>query len=127
MTADEHRSRILVIEDNGYVRDFLQRILRAEGYTVSVAGDGPGGVAMQSGTPSDMVITDLDLPREDAAETVRDIRKLTPDAKIIALCDSSVTPGMEQEALRVAGVDGLLKKPFEPLTLITTIHTLLHD
>ena len=54
-------NRILVIEDEDRIRQFLQRGLAYESYRVDVAADGPTGLALARENPPDIVILDLSL------------------------------------------------------------------
>ncbi|MCX7840939.1 MAG: response regulator, partial [Anaerolineae bacterium] len=62
--------RILVIEDESKIADFLRRGLTYEGFTVEVALDGESGLKAARDNPPDLVILDVMLPGLDGYEAV---------------------------------------------------------
>jgi DNA-binding response OmpR family regulator len=67
--------RILVVEDEKRIADFLSRGLESGGYAVDVAGDGAHAVEMVHSTEYDLVILDLGLPDVDGLTVLQKIRK----------------------------------------------------
>ncbi|MGZ4269048.1 MAG: response regulator transcription factor [Solirubrobacteraceae bacterium] len=102
--------QILVVEDEARISDFLAGALRAEGMCVSVADDGPEGLALGLAHPFDLVILDLMLPTLDGLEVVRQIHEHRPDLPILILSARSDL----QTKLRgfALGADDYLAKPF---------------
>ena len=66
-------------------QDMVQSMLENEGYAVSVAANGIQGIDSFRQHPTDIVITDIMMPEKDGVETIREIRKTSPEAKIIAM------------------------------------------
>ena len=77
--------RILVIDDDDSVRHIVTRVLGSAGYTVTTAADGREGTTRFTDELPDLVITDMVMPVQDGMETIRQIRAVQPDAKIIAI------------------------------------------
>lgn len=77
--------RILVVEDERAIADFLQRGLSAEGYSVSCAYDGPSGEAAARSGDFDLLILDLMLPGRGGIEILRSLRPLQPALPVIVL------------------------------------------
>lgn len=102
--------RILLIEDEAAIADFVQRGLQAEGYAVSLASDGVEGERSALGDDIDLVILDVMLPGRDGLEVLRGIRAAKPDLPVVML---SARADVED---RVAGLDGgatdYVTKPF---------------
>lgn len=67
--------RVLVVDDSLTVRELQRKLLASEGYQVEVATDGMEGWNAVRGGHFDLVITDIDMPRMDGIELVRQIRK----------------------------------------------------
>src|SRR3989304_2441620 len=68
------RERILVIEDEDKILQFLQRGLTYEGYRVEMAADGAAGLALARAEAPDLVILDWMLPGMDGLEVCRRLR-----------------------------------------------------
>lgn len=103
-------SRILVVEDEEKISRFVERGLRAAGYTVDVAGDGASALAAaRSGSP-DLIVLDLGLPDIDGLEVLSTLRgegRATPVVLLTARDDVTDTvAGFEH------GADDYLTKPF---------------
>lgn len=102
--------RILLIEDEAAIADFVQRGLQAEGYAVSLASDGVEGERAALGDDVDLVVLDVMLPGRDGLEVLRGIRAAKPALPVVML---SARAEVED---RVAGLDGgatdYVTKPF---------------
>jgi DNA-binding response OmpR family regulator len=114
--------RILVIEDEPAIADFLARGLDAEGYAVTCAGDGVEGERLAVAEDVDMVILDLVLPGRPGLEVLRGVRAAKPHLPVLVL---SARGEVED---RVAGLDlganDYMVKPFsfEELTARVRAH-----
>jgi two-component system, OmpR family, response regulator MprA len=64
-------ARILIIEDEDRIRQFLQRGLSFEGYRVDAAADGNAGLELARENPPDLVLLDIMLPGIDGIEVCR--------------------------------------------------------
>ena len=105
--------RILVIEDNDAVRHMVRRVLVDEGYEVQEAADGTAGLNAYRAQPSDVVITDIVMPDTEGLETILQLCRHDPPAKIIAM--SSAGSGGPAGYLELAlkfGARRVLTKPF---------------
>jgi DNA-binding NtrC family response regulator len=78
-------ARILIIDDDEYVRDVLRQMLEREGYEVDEACNGDDGVRIFSEKRQDLVITDILMPGMGGVQTIMELRLLSPDVKIIAI------------------------------------------
>ena len=67
-------ARILIIEDEDRIRQFLQRGLSFEGYRIDAASEGQAGLDLFRENPPDLVLLDLMLPGMDGLEVCRRIR-----------------------------------------------------
>jgi two-component system, OmpR family, response regulator len=77
--------RILVIEDEAAIADFVQRGLQAEGHAVRCAADGIVGERAALGDDVDLVVLDVMLPGQDGYSVLRAIRKAKPTLPVIML------------------------------------------
>ena len=101
--------RILVIDDEPKIVDFIRRGLIYEGYIVDVAYDGQEGLAHARDNPPDLVILDVMLPGLDGLEVCRRLRAAS-DVPILMLTAKDAVP--DRVAGLDAGADDYLVKPF---------------
>jgi CheY-like chemotaxis protein len=115
--------RILVIDEEEFVREALQRVL-AGSATVTTASDVPEGLAWLRNSPADLVIIAAVLPAVDGVAAIREIRRDYPEIRIIAIAGSgksglssyrpdAISTNAYLAACSVAGAHGTLAKPFE--------------
>jgi two-component system response regulator MprA len=100
---------ILVIEDETRIADLLRRGLTYEGFRVSVAGDGPAGLATARDDPPDLVILDWMLPGLDGLEVCKRLRAAGPVPIIMLTAKESVP---DRVTGLNAGADDYMVKPF---------------
>jgi len=77
--------RILVIDDDEDFRSMLRTALEQDGYAVEEARNGREGLQRYVIAPPDVVITDLLMPEREGLETIRALRQMNPQVKIIAI------------------------------------------
>lgn len=115
-------TRILIIEDEDRIRQFLQRGLSFEGYRVDVASDGQTGLELAHENPPDLVLLDLMLPGMDGLEVCRRIRQVS-DVPILMLTAKET---IEDRVTGLdAGADDYLVKPFAFDELMARVRALL--
>ena len=111
--------RVLVIEDNAELREYLRLALEMQDYQVLTAEHGRAALAYLDGHRVDAVITDLFMPEMDGIETVAALRKQFPDIRVVAM---SGRPGVDYLAVaRELGVTRTLRKPFEISELLAAL------
>src|SRR5688572_11760427 len=106
------RGRILVVEDEAYVRDSLAEILRARGYDVETAASPPAAVASLERAPVDVVLSDLKMPAGGGLELLRAVKAAWPELPVVILTGYG-TVGSAVECLR-AGASDYVLKPADP-------------
>ena len=77
--------RILVIDDNAAIRELLRFILEEEGYEVIEAADGAEGLQRYQEAPTDLVITDLQMPGMGGLELLEALRRVVPTPVLMAI------------------------------------------
>ncbi len=82
-------ARILVIDDENDVRGTIRAILEQTGYEVVEASNGYEGIKLYQREPVDLVITDLFMPEKEGIETIMELRRHSPNVKIIAISGGS--------------------------------------
>jgi two-component system copper resistance phosphate regulon response regulator CusR len=115
--------RILVVEDEKRIADFLSRGLESGGYAVEVAGDGAAALERVHATEYDLIILDLGLPDMDGMAVLKKIRtrKTSPPVLILSARDAvdDRVKGLE------TGADDYLVKPFAYVDLLARVRVLL--
>ncbi len=115
-------NRVLVIEDEDRIRQFLQRGLAYESYRVDVAADGPTGLALARENPPDIVILDWMLPGMDGLEVCRRLRA----AGSVPILMLTAKEGVGDRVMGLdAGADDYLVKPFAFDELLARMRALL--
>ena len=121
-------ARILLVEDDEAVRKILRKTLVSAGYEVEEAPNGNIALAAYRRQASDVVITDLVMPEKDGLETIRELRRLDPAAKIIAMSGGGRILGPAQlylESARLFGALQILAKPFTASALLKAVSDVL--
>lgn len=117
------RERILIIEDEARISQFLERGLIYEGFRVSVAADGQSGLNEARDNPPDLVILDWVLPGKlDGLEVCKRLRAASEVAILMLTAKDDIADRVS--GLR-AGADDYLVKPFSIDELIARIQALL--
>jgi two-component system response regulator MtrA len=114
--------RLLLVEDDGSIREIASIGLKAAGFRVATAVDGREGLARVRAEGFDAVILDVMLPSLDGFEVCREIRKFSrvPIVMLTARTDLiDVVVGLE------SGADDYVKKPFELPELIARLRAVL--
>ena len=106
---------ILIIEDDECFLKLLETIFVAEGYQVHVALDGKHGCALADAyEPSGS--SSIWMPKREGLESIRIIRRLLPESRIIAMSGQPMLADVSLFKLaREAGADATILKPFLPI------------
>ena len=112
---------ILVVDDEERIREVAEAALDAFGYRTISAADGNEGIAKFAANLEAIavVVTDLSMPKMDGVAMIRTIRKLAPDAKVIAM-SGLMTPDQTRQ-LDELGVKETITKPFTAESLLSAI------
>ena len=103
---------VLIIDDEPFVRTVADQIFRMLGFTTALAEDGLEAVEIVRASPGafTLVVLDLTMPRMDGEETLRNLRAINPDLRII------LTSGFNEQStinrFVGRGIAGFLPKPF---------------
>ena len=113
--------RILTIDDSKTMRDMLMLTLAEAGFDVLQAVDGQDGLDVLVKERVDVVITDINMPRMDGYEVIRQLRSKPEhkDTPILVLTTESEAD--KRNIAREAGATGWMVKPFDPDRLIETV------
>jgi heavy metal response regulator len=115
--------RILVVEDERKVAEFVARGLRDQRFAVDIANDGQTGWEMASASDYDLVILDLMLPGLSGLEILKRLRKSRSQAPVLILTARTETASKVENF--EAGADDYLTKPFAFEELLVRVKSLL--
>ena len=119
-------ARILVIDDEEPIRILLRVMLKQFGHTVIEARGGTEGLALFPHAHFDLVITDIVMPDMDGLEVLRELRRMAPSVKILAITGGDVERGaVYLNTARLMGAATVLAKPFGAAQLRAAVNELL--
>jgi len=115
--------RILVVEDEKKVADFIKRGLEEEEFEVDIASDGEEGVSMGENVTYDLILMDIMLPKKDGLSAIREIRDKQITTPILCLTAKDtvddIVAGLD------VGSDDYLTKPFAFAELVARVKALI--
>jgi PAS domain S-box-containing protein len=116
-----HGELILVVDDEESIREITKGTLEAFGYRVVLAGDGTEALALYAEHRGEIkaVLTDMMMPFMDGPSTIRALKKLNPQVKIIAASGLAAEAKVAEAAS--LGVHAFLPKPFTAERLLITL------
>jgi DNA-binding NtrC family response regulator len=116
---------ILVVEDDGAMRDMLREALEEDGYAVEAVGGGRAGVERVQRGGIDLVISDVKMPDLDGLDMLREIKATAPSPHVIAI----TAFGSIDTAIRAVklGAFDYITKPFEIDQLILSVEKALAE
>ena len=122
MTRPDAPHRLLIVDDDADIRTLLAEELRKAGFIVSSAANGTEMRQALEREPVDLIVLDLNLPREDGLTLCRDLRARSGLPVIMLTARSGPIDrivGLEM------GADDYVPKPFEPRELVARIRNVL--
>ena len=120
--------RILLVDDDELLRAALHQILVRAGYDVDDASNGKVAVREYRRQRCDVVIMDIVMPDEEGLGTIKELRRVDPNVRIIAISGGGL--GKAGDYLGIAQMLGAMRtlaKPFAPEALLAMIAEVLAD
>lgn len=118
-------SQILIIEDETRIASFVEKGLRANGYSTTVSHNGDEALGLVRSRKFNLLILDLGLPGTDGLDVLRELRRFDTDTPVVILtARDSITDtviGLE------TGADDYLAKPFRFEELLARIRARLRN
>src|SRR5208283_391579 len=120
------KHRILIIDDEEDIREVAALSLETvSGWEVIVASSGAQGLARAAEHMPDAILLDVMMPDMDGPTTFRELRKNPATAKIPVLLLTAKVQSSDQRRFADLGVESVLFKPFDPMTLADQISGVL--
>jgi len=120
-------AKILIVEDDQFLREFYQELLQAEGYNVEVAADGEAGWQKASLGGYDLILLDIMLPKKDGLQILHDLKTQPPRAAngVVVVLTNLGQDAVIKECFNL-GADGfLIKSALNPDQVLTEIKNYL--
>jgi CheY-like chemotaxis protein len=119
---------ILLIEDDEQFCSMLGKCLHRAGFEIQTAADGHSALKLYRISPSDLVITDLFMPEKEGLETIMELRRMDPRARIIAISGGwRADPQGPLSVARLLGARRILTKPFTPAQIVGAIVEVMEE
>ncbi|MCG8402607.1 MAG: response regulator [Firmicutes bacterium] len=112
--------RILIVDDATFMRMMIKNIVSKNGYeVVGEAENGSEAIKLYSEYKPDLVTMDITMPEMDGIESVKAIKQMDPNARII-MCSAMGQQSMVMEAIQAGAMDFIVK-PFKQDRIIQAI------
>lgn len=113
---------VLIVDDDALMRGMLAEWLSEAGYRVRQAESGSVALQMLRSRPAELLITDMDMPGCDGAQTLEDARRLLPGLPVIAISGGARDGRQNWSATALKrGATKALAKPFERQVLLAAV------
>ena len=120
--------KILIIDDEPYILLMLKKMLERAGYEVDLASNGDEGLELFQKVTVDLVITDIIMPEKEGLETIREMKRLCPDLKIIAMSGGGkVSADNYLNTAKIFGASKIMAKPFSQKQMVSAVQDLLGE
>lgn len=118
--------KILIIDDEPHILLMLKKMLERVGYEIEIATNGVEGIKLFKESGSDMVITDIIMPEKEGLETIREMRRIKSDLKIIAMSGGGkVSADNYLQIARIFGAAKSIAKPFTQKEMVSAVQSLM--
>lgn len=117
--------RILIVDDESYVRDLIRDTLHTRGYHTALAADGQRALEALAQQTYDMVISDVVMPEMEGFELLKKVKSLHPETKVVILTGYSRHHDISEFLLH--GADDYLSKPFQVQELLVAVSRVLGE
>ena len=112
-------ARILIVDDEQSMREWLRILFQRDGFEVLTADDGMTARDIIGREYVDVVLTDIRMPRLDGIELLKAARELAPDAIVCMMTAHFTRDSEEWRRAREQGAATLFEKPFRDVNLVT--------
>ena len=124
---DNNQKKILIVEDDQFLREFYQELLHGEGYFVDIAADGEMALEKIRNNEYDLVLLDIMLPKKDGLQILRDLKLSPPQSAngpIVVLTNLGQDVVIKQ-CFSLGAVGYLIKSAMNPDQVLTEVHSYL--
>lgn len=112
-------AKILIVDDEQFVRDLLEKVLKRRGHEVVAAPDADHALAALETSTFDLLLTDVVMPGMDGFDLLRRVKSAYPEIKVIVLTGYARKQSISDFLLY--GADDYLSKPFQVHELVAAV------
>lgn len=105
------KKKLLIVDDSSFMRKIMKKIVEKEDIEVFEAGSGEEAIKKFKEVNPDLITMDITMPGKNGLETLVELKKYDPHAKII-MCSSMVYKENIEEAIQKGAIDFIIK-PFK--------------
>jgi len=118
--TEKTKLKVLVVDDEKVIRDFLSRFLSLQLAQVKTAADGEAAIELAKTEEFDLVFLDIRMPKTNGLETFGELKKITPDIACVFMTGYA---SAEEDLINKIKYEGIMcvRKPFENLNKIKEI------
>ena len=121
------RKRVLIVEDDYFVRTLLNFLLKEQYEVVSVENGHRGLIWMDKGNMPDLILSDIDMPQLDGFTLLQHLRRSGYYRDIPVIMLTGFDDDNIKDRCLSAGAAGCLTKPFNPPDLLEAINSVLNN
>ena len=120
--------KVLIIEDDQHILMMVKRMLEHFGFEIRLASNGQYGLELYKKINADLVITDIIMPEKEGLELIREMRRINPDLKIIAMSGGGkLSADNYLETAKIFGATKILQKPFTKKQLVSAVQSIFGE
>jgi len=120
--------KILIIDDDHHILLMIKKMLERAGFEVELASNGNEGLELFKRLQVDLVITDIIMPEKEGLETIREMKRLRADLKIIAMSGGGkVSSDNYLNMAKIFGASRIISKPFSQKQMVSAVQDLLGE
>lgn len=124
---DNAQKRILIVEDDQFLREFYQELLTGEGYLADIAADGETALQKIQNNEYNLVLLDIMLPKKDGLQILRELKAIPPksaNVSIVVLTNLG-QDAVIKEAFDLGAAGYLIKSALNPDQVLSEIKSYL--
>lgn len=116
-------TRILLVDDEGMIRQLMAGVLEGQGFSVVQAEDGKSAIKVFSENPVDLVILDMIMPGMKGEEVLKALRTISPGVRVIV--SSGFMSEEQRDRLKEFGIEDFLDKPYREEDVLLSVRRIL--
>lgn len=123
---ENQNKKILIVEDDQFLREFYQELLQSEGYNIDVAADGEAGSQKALSGNYDLVLLDIMLPKKDGLQILRELKTQSPKSnKAVVVLTNIGQDSVIKQCFELGAMGYLIKSALNPDQVLTEIKSFL--
>ena len=127
MSTNNNGSKILLVDDEQDILEFVSYTLKKEGFTVYTALNGKDAIGIAKKEKPDLIILDIMMPEMDGIETCRELRDIPFLKNTVISFLTARNEDYSQIAGFEVGADDYITKPFGPTELLNSVEKVLSE